>query len=284
MKAFVVGGPTATGKSALAIELAEQFDAVVVSADAMQVYRGMDIGTAKTRVEEMGGVPHFGIDVVEPDQTFDAADFIELARGVLAEHPRVIVAGGTSLYIRSLKRGLVQTPPVDPALRASIEAEGRLHERLLEVDPALADRLHPNDHVRILRGLEVYEATGQQLSALHAEHAEQPDQVEIHGVWLDREDLDARIDGRVLQMMESGYLSEVSGLLERFPRTVKPMRSLGYRHLADHLVDGLALDEAVARTQRDTRRFARKQRTWAKHLGLDRDGAIELARHLWEGV
>ncbi|MEZ4319107.1 MAG: tRNA (adenosine(37)-N6)-dimethylallyltransferase MiaA [Myxococcota bacterium] len=289
MKAFVVAGPTAAGKTALALAVAERLDAVIVSADAMQVYRGLDIGTAKASPAEQARVPHFGIDVVEPDAAFDAADFVALAESVMARHPRVVVCGGTSLYVRSLARGLVETPDADPELRERLAGLADPHARLAEVDPVLAARLHPNDHVRILRGLEVYEASGQRLSDLHAAHEAQPDRVELSGVWLDRDDLDARIDGRVRQMMDAGYLDEVRSLLERFDRGIKPFRSLGYRHLADHVLDGLDLDEAIRRTQRDTRRFARKQRTWRKHLGLDDapdgvDGAVELARTLWSEV
>ncbi|MCB9678512.1 MAG: tRNA (adenosine(37)-N6)-dimethylallyltransferase MiaA [Alphaproteobacteria bacterium] len=266
MRAFVVAGPTATGKTALALAVAEATGAVIVSADAMQVYRGMDIGTAKATPEEQARVPHLGIDVVDPDEAFDAADFVRLAESAIRAHGRVVVCGGTSLYVRSLRRGLVETPEPDPAVRERLAALDDPYGQLCRVDPALAARLHPNDHVRILRGLEVFEATGRRLSDLHAAHEAEPDRVELSGFWLDRDDLDARIDGRVLAMMDAGYLDEVSGLLARYDRGVKPMRSLGYRHLADHLLDGVPLDEAVRRTQRDTRRFARKQRTWQKHV------------------
>ncbi|MCA9567703.1 MAG: tRNA (adenosine(37)-N6)-dimethylallyltransferase MiaA [Myxococcales bacterium] len=272
MKALVLGGPTASGKTGLAVELALQHGAVVVSADAMQVYRGMDIGTGKATLEERRGVPHFGFDLRDPDEPFDAADFVALAEQVMAGHERVIVAGGTSLYLQALRRGLVATPDPDPALRAELEATPDLHARLQAVDPVLATRLHPNDRVRLVRGIEVHALSGQRLSELHDAHAAAPDRVEVHGVWLDREDLDARIDARVLQMMADGYLDEVRGLLAAgYPSTLKPMRSLGYRHLCEHVETGLPLDEAVRRTQRDTRRFARKQRTWRRHVGLGED-------------
>lgn len=284
-RAFVIGGPTGAGKSALAIQVARAVGAVVLSADAMQVYRGMDVGTGKVRSEEMEGVAHFGLDLRDPDEPFDVADFLEKADRVLAEHPRVIVAGGTSLYLRALRRGLVQTPTPDPERRAALEQADDLHARLERVDPELAARLHPNDHVRLIRGIEVFEDLGVKLSVLQAEHAARPDRVHVRGVWVDREDLDARIDARVLQMMEDGYLAEVERLLESFDRSLKPMRSLGYRHLADHVLDGLDLDEAVRRTQRDSRRFARKQRTWRRHLGLDGQQdtaeAVRLARELF---
>ncbi len=272
MRVLAVGGPTASGKSALAVEIARRCGAVVLSADAMQVYRGMDIGTGKITVEERRGVPHFGLDLRDPDEPFDVADFLELADAVLREHDRVIVAGGTALYLRALRRGLVPTPKPDPALRAALESEPDLHGRLARVDPTLAERLHPNDRVRLIRGLEVYLLTGERLSALQAAHARAPDRVDVVGVWLDRSDLDARIDARVHRMMEAGYLEEVRRLLDAgYGPGLKPMRSLGYRHLTAHVLEGVPLGEAVRRTQRDTRRFARKQRTWRRQLGFGDD-------------
>lgn len=266
---LVLAGPTSAGKTAVALEVAEAFGAVILSADAMQVYRGMDIGTGKATAEEQARAPHFGLDVVDPDDPFDAGAFVALADQVMARHPRVVVAGGTSLYLRALIRGLVETPPVDPAVRAELEAADDLHARLTAVDPELAARLHPHDRVRLIRGLEVFLTTGQRLSALQREHAGRPDRVRAVGLWLDRTDLDARINARVHQMIEQGYVEEVRVLLERgFGRDLKPMQSLGYRHLCDHLLDGLPLEEAIRRTQRDTRRFARKQRTWSKALGF----------------
>lgn len=265
----VVGGPTGAGKTTAAVAVAKAYDAVVFSADAMQVYRGMDIGTGKASVEERGGVPHFGIDVVDPDHDFDAAAFVALADEVIAAHPRVLVAGGTSLYLQSLIRGLVVTPPVDPALRAALEASDDLFDQLMAVDRDLAHRLHPNDRLRLVRGLEVYWSSGQRLSALQAEHRKQPDRVVASGVWLDRSDLDSRIDARVLEMVDHGYVAEVRRLLDAgYATELKPMQSLGYRHFAEHLRGGLSLEEAVQRTQRDTRRFARKQRTWNRTLKL----------------
>lgn len=266
-RVLVIAGPTSAGKSDVALAVAERFDAVVLSADAMQVYRGMDIGTGKIGAGERARAPHYGLDLVWPDQPFDASDFVRVADEVLARHPRVVVAGGTSLYLRALIRGLVPTPPVDPALRTELEALPDLHERLAVVDPVLAARLHPNDRVRLVRGLEVFYSTGRRLSALQAEHAKAPDRVRATGLWLDRSDLYERIDARVQHMIEEGYVEEVASLLEAgHSRQLKPMQSLGYRHLCDHLLDGLPLEEAVRRTARDTRQFARKQRNWMRVL------------------
>ncbi len=287
---LVIAGPTSSGKTEAALAVAERFGAVVVSADAMQVYRGMDIGTGKATADERARATHLGLDVVEPDGAFDAAAFMVLADAAIALHPRVVVAGGTSLYLRTLVRGLVRTPPVDPDLRAEIEAIDDLQGALAEVDPVLAARLHPNDRVRLVRGLEVHRASGQRLSDLHAAHRAAPDRLVAHGVWLERSDLDARIDLRVHRMVEAGYVDEVRGLLTAgYSPSLRPMQSLGYRHLCAHLVDGLGLDEAVRRTQRDTRRFARKQRTWSKQLGytiaidVGADAAVEAAVVAFEG-
>lgn len=279
---LVLAGPTAAGKTAASLAVAEAYGATVLSVDAMQVYRGLDVGTAKVSAAERARVPHVGVDVREPIEPFDAADLLALAAPLLASGARVVVAGGTHLYVQALIRGLVPTPPVDRALRAALEALPDPHAALATVDPALAARLHPNDRVRVVRGLEVFHASGERLSELQAAHAAAPDAVTARGLWLDRDDLRARIAARLGEMMAAGYLEEVGTLLDAgVPRACKPMRSLGYRHLADHLLEGLPLDEAVRRTERDTWELARKQRNWLRLLGFPRveggDGAVEAA-------
>jgi tRNA dimethylallyltransferase len=267
-RVVVVAGPTASGKSARAVAIAKAADAVVLSADAMQVYRGMDVGTGKVTAAEQEGVPHFGLDLVDPDQPFDAADWAAYADGIVARYPRVVVAGGTTLYLRSWLYGLVETPPVDPALRAALEVLPDPHAELAAVDPALAARLHPHDRLRVVRGLEVFRQTGRRLSDLHAAHGARTPRLPFVAGWLDRPDLASRIEARVHAMIAAGYVDEVRRLLDAgYDRTLKPMTSLGYRHLAEHLLDGLPLDEAVRRTIRDTWTFARKQRTWMRSLG-----------------
>lgn len=268
---LVIVGPTGAGKSDLALEVAERFGAEVVSMDAMQVYRGMDIGTAKLSLAERRGVPHHGIDVREPDEAFSAADFVALAEeaeaAARARGRPVVLCGGTTFYLQAWWVGLVPVPPVDPALRAALAAEPEPHRLLAEVDPELAARLHPNDLVRVLRGLEVHRLTGRPLSALHREHAKDRRPCEI--VWVDTPGLEERLDRRVERMMAAGYLEEVRGLLARgFARSLKPMLSLGYKHLAAHLAGELPLDEAMERTKRDTRQLARKQRMWLRGKGL----------------
>jgi tRNA dimethylallyltransferase len=267
-RVVVLAGPTAAGKSARAVELALAADAVVLSADAMQVYRGFDVGTGKVTAAERRGVPHFGLDLVDATEPYDAAAWATLADEVVRTHPRVVVAGGTTLWLRSWLYGLVETPPVDPGLRAALEALPDPHAALAEVDPALAARLHPHDRLRVVRGLEVFHQTGRRLSELQAAHGAATPRFPFVVARLDREDLFERIERRVHQMLADGYLAEVRGLLERgVPPECRPMRSLGYRHLTEHLLGGLPLEEAVRRTIRDTRHFARKQRTWMRSLG-----------------
>jgi tRNA dimethylallyltransferase len=268
-KAWVIAGPTAAGKTALSLHVAEALGAEIVSADAMQVYRGMDIGTAKVSPAERALVPHHGLDVVGPTDPFDVADFLDIAHRVLRTERPVVVVGGTSLYLQHLRRGIAETPAPDPALRAELLQASGLFERLQACDPVLAARLDPADRVRVVRGVEVFLQTGRRLSELQAAHAASPDAVDVAGVWVDVPDLDARINARVHAMRDAGYVEEVRALLDSgVPRDAKPMRSLGYRHLADHVLDGRSLDDAFEATKRDTRRFARKQRTWRKHLAL----------------
>ena len=268
MPLLVLAGPTAAGKTAAAFEVARRWDVELISADAMQVYRGMDIGTAKPSPRELAEFPHHGVDIREPTQPYDAAEFAADADLLIDTGARVVVVGGTGFYLRALLVGLAPTPKADLQLRSELERLHDPHAELARVDPVLAERLHPNDRVRVIRGLEVFRVTGRPLSQIHAEspfleprHAA----VRLH---LERDDLPQRIDRRVLEMMDAGYLDEVRGLLDAgVPRDAKPMKSLGYRHLADHLIEGLELAEAVRLTQRDTRRFARKQRTMLRSIG-----------------
>jgi tRNA dimethylallyltransferase len=263
------------------MEVYRRYTPRLISADAMQVYRGLNIGTGKEPADVLRQFPHEGIDNCEVDEAFDAQAFIALADAVLARGERVLIVGGTTLYVHALLYGLVQTPDVDVALRAELEDLEDPHGRLQRVDPVLAARLHPNDRIRIVRGLEVFAQTGQRLSELQAAHQLQlrhPARV----LWLDRDDLRVRIDARVDAMMEAGYLDEVRGLLDRgVDRALKPMQSLGYRHLADHLCGEIALDEAVWRIKRDTWRFARKQRNSARRFpDLERVPADDIERVL----
>lgn len=264
MRPLVLLGPTGAGKTDLAVALAERWGAHVVSMDAMQVYRGMDIGTAKVSREVRARVPHFAIDIRDPDEAFDAADFVALADAV--PDPKIVV-GGTTFYFQAYVRGLVDTPAVDPALRTRLEALPEPHAELQRVDPVLAARLHPHDRVRIVRGLEVFLLGGVPLSTLHA--ADPRHRIDAEVVAVDVDDLYLRLDARVAAMMEAGYLDEVRALRAAgYARTLKPMQSLGYRHLAAHLDGEVSLDEAVRLTCRDTRTLARKQRSFLRSNGI----------------
>ena len=267
---IVVTGPTGSGKSELALAIARAYNAVIVSMDAMQVYRGFDIGTAKVpavdRAPAAGGVEHRCIDVIEWDGAYSAAEFAAEVDALLP-HRRVVICGGTTFYLRAWEQGLVDAPPADLKLRATLETLADPHAALAAVDPVLAQRLHPNDRMRLVRGLEYHAQTGQRLSDAHAADPKTRRPSVVIG--LDRDDLYERIDQRVLSMMDAGYLDEVADLLSRgVPRSARPMQTLGYEHLASHLSGDIPLDEAIRLTQRDTRHFARKQRGFLRGRGV----------------
>lgn len=275
---LVVVGPTATGKSALAARLASSLQGEVVSADSVQVYKYFDIGSGKPSAHERALVPHHLIDVVDPQQELEANVWAERALATIADiraRGRVpIVCGGTFLWVRALLFGLAEAPPGDPDIRArhkqQAEAEGRaaLHEKLRQIDPASAERLHPNDLVRVSRALEVYELTGQPLSELQAAHGfrEPRFQARLLSVQWEREDYERRLRGRVEAMVGAGWRHEVETLIERGYGDTRAMDAVGYRQMRDvvraerDLGDGDLIEEIV----RVTRIFARRQRTWLR--------------------
>ena len=266
-KVLILGGTTGAGKTSLSLELARAWDAAVVSADAMTVYRRLDIGTAKPTVEERRGVPHYALDVRDLSESFDVSDFVAEVAEACAEHPRVIVAGGTPFYLQARVRPRAALPGSDPAVRSEVEALPDPHARLQVVDPESAARLHPNDRVRVVRALEVYRLTGSTLTELHARGAARPP-LDAAVAWLDRPDLSEQVDLRLEWMLGAGYLDEARGLLDQgVDPTLKPLRSFSYRHMIGHVQGALSLDEAVRRTRRDTLKLARRQRTWARGLG-----------------
>jgi tRNA dimethylallyltransferase len=268
---LVIAGPTASGKTAAAIEVAKRWPVQIISADAMQVYRGMDIGTAKEPLDVLRAYPHACLSIREPHESYSATDFAVDADALIVEAhssgKRVVVVGGTGFYLRALLEGFVLAPSADLEMRKRLESLDNPHAELALLDPELAARLHPNDHVRIIRGIEVYQLTGRTLSSLHSEHNPTPRYPSAR-LWLDRDDIKERIDNRVLEMMKSGYLEEVRELLDRgVSRDCKPMKSLGYKHLSSHIAGEIPLEEAVRLTQRDTRRFVKKQRLMLKSVG-----------------
>jgi len=275
VKLLIILGPTASGKTGLAVRLAEECGGEILNADSMQVYRRMDIGAAKPSPDQLGRARHHLLDLVEPDQPFSAADFRREAEAAIADiaarGKRVIVCGGTGLYIKALTRGLMESPGSDEALRSELkelaEREGgeELHRRLSLVDPVAAARLHPNDQVRIIRALEVHRLTGRPISEHMGEHrfgGENYQCLKI-GLSTDRETLYRTIDNRVEQMLGNGLVEEVRALLAAgYSPELKPMRSIGYSQVCGYLAGEYSLDEAVRLIKRDTRRYAKRQLTW----------------------
>jgi len=273
---LVIAGPTATGKTAAAIEVARHFDGELVGADSVQVYRGFDIGSAKPTADELGGLAHHLLDVLDPDQDVDAVAYANLADAVIRDirhRGRLpVVVGGTGLWIRALVRGLVDVPPVDPDIRqrlekaAATEGAPALHARLAEVDPISADAVHPNDTLRIVRALEVYEQTGTPLGILRTEHA--LGEPRYHAVFvvldMDREEHDVVIENRAQEMLDSGWIDEVRSLRARWGDDIRPFGSVGYREVLAHVRDEVPLEETLRRIRKSTRVYARRQRTWFK--------------------
>jgi tRNA dimethylallyltransferase len=277
-KLLVICGPTASGKSDLALRLAEQLDGEIINADSMQVYRGMDIGTAKPSAEERARIPHHLIDIVRPDQPFSAADFAEAAdaaiRDICARGKRALVVGGTGLYIRSLLKGLVDSPgDATGEIRLILQREARklgnqaMLDELRRVDPVLAEQIHPNNLVRIIRALEVFRTTGIPLSRYQQEHGfsrQRYHSLQI-GIQIERPLLYSRIDERVTLMMEQGLLQEVRQLLNAgYDPGTKAMCAIGYKEMTAHLAGEYGLDEAARLLRRNTRHYAKRQLTWFK--------------------
>jgi tRNA dimethylallyltransferase len=272
-----VVGPTASGKTDLAIRLSEQLGGEIVSADSVQVYRRFDIGSGKPTPEEQRRAPHHLVSTVDPLEPFDAARYAEAADRALADiaarGKRPIVCGGTFLWVKALLFGLAHAPPANEVIRARHRAEtasegrGALHARLREIDPELAARLHPNDVVRVSRGLEVHELTGRPLSSWQGEHGFREARRPSILLALEHspETLTRRIEARVTRWLEAGWVEEVGALLRDGFGEARAMRSVGYRQVADHLAGRLGRDELALSIVRSTRVFARRQRTWLNH-------------------
>jgi len=272
----VIAGPTASGKSSLAMLLADIIPLEIINFDSMQVYRGMDIGTAKPDASDRHRVIHHLLDLCDPDETFSAGRYIPLFREAVEDitgQGRLPVAvGGTGLYLRGALGGLFRGPARDDGMRREMRRReagdpGILYRTLEEKDPETASRTRPNDMVRIIRALEVHELTGAPISALQAEHSfqDRPFDAVIYCLSPERESLYRWIEGRVDRMMAEGFLKEVKRLMEKgYSRELTSMKALGYRELRAHLDGEMTLPEAVELIKRNTRRYAKRQLTWFK--------------------
>jgi len=276
-KLIIVSGPTCSGKSVLAVELALTLDGEIINADSMQVYRGMDIGTAKLPISERKGIPHHLIDIVGPDQEFNAALFrlnsLPIIKDLHATKIPIVVVGGTGLYVKALLGGLFTCPPSKPELRRNLweECEKRgppfLYQRLSRLDRKAANGIHSMDKVRIIRALEVIHLTGYPFSELTRKHGFSDRRFLALNLCLnvDRQVLYTRINRRTMSMIDSGLISEVEGLLEMgHSPELKPMQAIGYRHIVGYLKGRWDLDEAARLIQQDTRRYAKRQLTWLR--------------------
>jgi tRNA dimethylallyltransferase len=280
---LVVVGPTATGKTELAVELSERHGGEIVSADSVQIYREFVVGTGKPSAEERARVAHHLIDVVDPLEPVDAARFAELAERAIedirARSKRPIVCGGTFLWVRALVYGLAPAPPADPAVRARhralVEAEGRpaLHAALAAVDAVAATRLAPNDFVRVSRALEVFELTGAPLTSFHEQHGFRTPryQARLLGVKRAPAELDERIARRVRGMLAAGWVDEVRSLLAAGYGSARAMGSVGYKQIHEALRAETSLDDDILYDpiRRATRVFARRQRTWLRDENVE---------------
>lgn len=300
----VLVGPTAVGKSDIGLRLARALETDLLTADSRQVYRGMDIATDKPTVAQRQGVPHRLIDLVNPDESFNAGQYRRLAlqeiERLYGERRLPLIVGGTGLYVRTLIHGLCDAPRADQAFRASLlhKAQGRersfLHAELAQVDPELAARLHPHDEVKIVRALEVFHLSGRRLSDVQQEHrfAEQPFSVLMIGLNRERTQLYRRIDDRVETMFARGVVEETAQLLAKgYDRETGAMKGLGYQQIAGYLSGDYDRAEALRLLKRDTRHFAKRQLTWfRKEPGLqwwmltEQDTAEEVAGRLVETV
>jgi tRNA dimethylallyltransferase len=272
---LVLVGPTAVGKTSLALQLAPELNAEIVSADSMQIYRGMDIGTSKPTAEERKRVVHHLIDVVDPDESFHAVQFQEEAdraiQDIQARGKTAMIVGGTGLYVKVLLHGLFEDPSVEKFKKWEeklnhYESLGEYPHRTLEsLDPDAAQRIHPNDHVRARRALEVFLRTGKSIIDLQKEHGFKQDRYKALtiGLTMDRKRLFERVNARVDDMVRAGLLREVQTLMARgYAADLPSMRSLGYRHMTKVIAGEMENSEAVRLFKRDTRRYAKRQYTW----------------------
>jgi tRNA dimethylallyltransferase len=272
---IIICGPTGVGKTSFAIQVAQCFHGEIVGADSMQIYRHMNIGTAKPDAGEMNLVRHHLIDVIDPNEEFDAGRYVKLAdeaiEDILSRGKVPIITGGTGLYIKALLNGLFRSESacIKTLSRLTTELEEKgahaLHEKLAECDPKSADKIHPHDSFRVIRALEVFQTTGKRISdhqESHGFYSRRYAGLKI-GLYMERKELYDRINQRVEAMLDKGLLNEVVSLVERgYSLDLKPMQSIGYKHMAMFIQKEADLAEAVRLLKRDTRRYAKRQFTW----------------------
>jgi len=276
-KVVVICGPTGIGKTTVSLEIADRFSGEIIGADSMQIYRYMDIGTAKPTPDERARIPHHMIDLIDPDESMDVARFETLAHQEISRlfEKAVIpfVVGGTGLYIKGLVHGLFKAKLRSPSVRRQLEDEaalygvGALHRQLKISDPEAADKIHPNDRYRIIRALEVFETTGKTITQHHRDHrfSDRPFEVLKIGLRMDRAKLYHRINDRCDVMINEGLVDEVNRLLQMgYGKDLNSMQAIGYRHMIDFMSDNMSWDESLDNFKRDTRRYAKRQLTWFK--------------------
>ncbi|MGB9700334.1 MAG: tRNA (adenosine(37)-N6)-dimethylallyltransferase MiaA [Thermodesulfobacteriota bacterium] len=274
-KIITIVGPTATGKSALGIHLAQKFHGEIINADSMQIYRGLDIGTAKPSREEQALVPHHLIDFLDLNQTYSAAKFREQADEIIRKLHKdkipIFVVGGTGLYLKVLTKGLFHGPEANFELRQQLkkrlvqEGSQVLHKELASIDPEAASKIHPRDHLRLIRALEVVYQTNRPLSSLHREHGfqERPYQVLKIGLFLPKEELFRRIEIRIEAMLQKGWIEEVKNLLAQgYSQEIKPFQAIGYKQIIMYLSGQIDFAEMVRLIRRETKAYAKRQITW----------------------
>ncbi|MGP4040218.1 tRNA (adenosine(37)-N6)-dimethylallyltransferase MiaA [Gracilibacillus sp. D59] len=276
-KLVVIVGPTAVGKTALSIEVAKKFNGEIISGDSMQIYRGLDIGTAKVTEAEKDGIPHYMLDILEPHQSFSVADFQKQVQQNIEEihqkHKLPIIAGGTGLYIQSVLYDYQfavneRSTEYHEQIESEIEREGidYVYQRLKRVDPLQAEKIHPNNQRRLIRALEVFDRTGMTMTEYQQKQLEQSRyDFRIVGLQMDRPLLYERINKRVDQMIESGLIEEVNRLYQEGLENTQAMRGIGYKEILPYIKGEQSLEEVIDTLKRNSRRFAKRQYTWFKN-------------------
>jgi tRNA dimethylallyltransferase len=284
---IAICGATATGKSGLAIALAQRLQSVILSADSRQVYREFDIGTAKPTRSDRQLIPHYLIDICDPTETLTVASYQEQTQLLIPQFSTPLLVGGTGLYLKSITKGLLipRVPPV-PELRSQLAQLGQTHcySLLQQVDPIACQKIHANDATRTLRALEVFYVTGCPISQ---QQGEQPPHYPIVQVGLDSDRLDDRIRQRTHHMMELGFLAEVEQLCGKYGMDLPLLDTLGYREMKNHVSGNCSINEAIAQTILQTRQFAKRQRTWFRQVPeiawFDAD-RIDLIDAVWQHI